>query len=50
VIDRIPRLRGIAGHVKQLCRDKLVEHRMYVRTHGEDLPDVQSWRWGEVRT
>ena len=32
VIDRIPRLRGVAGHVKQLLRDKLVEHRMYVRT------------------
>ena len=46
VIDRIPRLRSVAGHVKQLLRDKLVEHRLYVRKHGEDLPDVQSWRWG----
>ena len=45
-IDRIPRLRSVAGHVKQLLRDKLVEHRLYVRKHGEDLPDVQSWRWG----
>jgi xylulose-5-phosphate/fructose-6-phosphate phosphoketolase len=44
VIDRIPRLRG-AGHVKQFLRDRLVEHHQYVRTHGEDLPDVEGWRW-----
>ena len=31
VIDRVPRLRNIAGHVKQILRDKLVEHRHYVR-------------------
>jgi xylulose-5-phosphate/fructose-6-phosphate phosphoketolase len=49
VIDRIPRLRSVAGHVKQFLRDKLVEHRLYVRKHGEDLPDVQSWRWGASR-
>ena len=49
VIDRIPRLRSVAGHVKQLLRDKLVEHRLYVRKHGEDLPEVLSWRWGASR-
>ena len=49
VIDRVPRLRSVAGHLKQFLRDKLVEHRLYVRKHGEDLPDVQSWRWGASR-
>jgi xylulose-5-phosphate/fructose-6-phosphate phosphoketolase len=49
VIDRIPRVRSVAGHVKQMLRDRLVEHRLYVCTHGEDLPDVQSWRWGASR-
>jgi len=46
VIDRVPRLAGIAGHVKQRLRDKLVEHRHHVDTHGEDLPEVRDWRWG----
>ena len=45
VIDRVPRLRSIAGHVKQLLRDKLIEHRHYVELHGQDLPEVQDWRW-----
>ncbi|HTW69813.1 MAG TPA: phosphoketolase family protein [Acetobacteraceae bacterium] len=49
VIDRVPRLRSVAGHVKQLLRDKLVEHRHYVQTHGEDLPEVTEWRWGNPR-
>jgi xylulose-5-phosphate/fructose-6-phosphate phosphoketolase len=26
---------------------KLAEHRRYVREHGEDLPEVQEWRWAE---
>ena len=49
VIDRVPRLRSVAGHVKQLLRDKLVEHRRYVQTHGQDLPEVTEWRWDNSR-
>ena len=46
VIDRVPRLQGIAGHIKQMLRDKLVEHRHYVNQHGDDMPEVRDWRWG----
>jgi xylulose-5-phosphate/fructose-6-phosphate phosphoketolase len=45
VIDRVPRIADIAGHVKQLLRDKLVEHRRHVERTGEDLPEVRDWRW-----
>ncbi len=45
VIDRIPRVRSVAGHLKQYLRDRLVEHHEYVRAHGEDLPEVSGWRW-----
>jgi xylulose-5-phosphate/fructose-6-phosphate phosphoketolase len=45
VIDRIPRVRTVAGHLKQFLRDRLVEHHEYVRIHGEDLPEVSGWRW-----
>ncbi len=45
-IDRVPRLRTIGGHVKQMLRDKLVEHHLHVREFGEDLPEVRNWRWG----
>jgi hypothetical protein len=46
VIRRVPGLETRAGHVRQLMNDRLVEHKRYVATHGEDMPDVQNWRWG----
>ena len=45
VVERVPRLLNIAAHLQQHLRDKLVEHRHHVQTHGEDLPEVRNWRW-----
>ncbi|HEV3153830.1 MAG TPA: phosphoketolase family protein [Candidatus Baltobacteraceae bacterium] len=45
VIDRVPRVCDKAGHVKQLIRDRLVQHRLYIEEHGEDLPDIRDWKW-----
>ncbi|HTW26192.1 MAG TPA: phosphoketolase family protein [Acetobacteraceae bacterium] len=45
VLERVPRLRDVGAHLLQHLRDRLVEHRHYVQTHGEDLPDVQNWHW-----
>ena len=44
-IDRVSRLRNRSAHVKQLIRDKLVEHELYIRERGEDMPEVQDWQW-----
>jgi xylulose-5-phosphate/fructose-6-phosphate phosphoketolase len=44
-IDRVPRLRERAAHVKQLIADKLVEHRIYINRHGEDMPEIREWKW-----
>jgi xylulose-5-phosphate/fructose-6-phosphate phosphoketolase len=45
VIDRVPSLTDVAAHVKQRFREKLIDHRRYVTTHGVDLPEVQNWKW-----
>jgi xylulose-5-phosphate/fructose-6-phosphate phosphoketolase len=45
VIDRLPRLQGRAGHLKQKFRDKLIEHHQYITTHGEDMPEITDWKW-----
>ncbi len=45
VIDRVPSLGYRAASVKQMLRDKLTEHHLYVRAHGEDLPEVNDWTW-----
>jgi xylulose-5-phosphate/fructose-6-phosphate phosphoketolase len=38
-------LQEIAAHARDRLRNKLIEHRQYVRTHGEDLPEVRDWQW-----
>jgi xylulose-5-phosphate/fructose-6-phosphate phosphoketolase len=45
VIDRLPHLGGKTAYLKQACRDKLIEHREYIRTYGEDMPEIREWRW-----
>jgi len=46
VIDRVPSLHSRAGYAKQFLRDKLTEHALYVRKHGEDMPEIRNWKWG----
>ena len=45
VVDRVPRLQTVGAHFKQFLRDKLVEHKLYTRSHGDDLPEVRDWTW-----
>ncbi len=45
VIDRVTGLGGEAAYVKQEIRDKLVEHRHYIATHGDDMPEISDWKW-----
>jgi xylulose-5-phosphate/fructose-6-phosphate phosphoketolase len=45
VLDRVPRLRDISAHFKQALRNKLIEHKQYVTTRGEDMPEIREWTW-----
>ena len=45
VVDRVPRLQSVGGHFKQLLRNKLVEHKQYIRERGDDLPKIRDWTW-----
>ena len=45
VVDRVPSLGPRSAYVKQLIRDKLIDHRSYIDKHGEDPPEVRNWRW-----
>jgi xylulose-5-phosphate/fructose-6-phosphate phosphoketolase len=46
VIDRVPHLGARAAYAKQAIRDKLIDHKQYIVKHGEDMPEIQAWRWG----
>ncbi len=45
VIDRVPGLSVRAASLKVLLSDKLRAHHAYVRSHGEDMPEIRDWRW-----
>jgi len=45
VVDRVPKLRNIGGHFKQMLRNKLVAHKLYIREFGEDMPEIRNWHW-----
>ncbi|KAA0973196.1 phosphoketolase family protein [Paeniglutamicibacter gangotriensis] len=45
VIDRVPRLKDVSAHVREELKNKLIEHRQYIRTHGEDMPEIRNWQW-----
>lgn len=45
VLDRVPSLGSKAAYIKQLMRDKLVEHNQYIITYGEDMPEIRDWQW-----
>ena len=46
VIDRVPGLAARAAYAKQAIRDKLIDHREYIRRYGDDMPEIKDWTWG----
>jgi xylulose-5-phosphate/fructose-6-phosphate phosphoketolase len=48
VIDRLPQLGAKAAYAKQAIRDALLEHKSYIREHGDDMPAIRQWTWGEA--
>jgi xylulose-5-phosphate/fructose-6-phosphate phosphoketolase len=45
VINRVPTLQPVGAHVKQLMRDKRLEHKQYIHEHGDDMPEIRDWKW-----
>ncbi len=45
VIDRVPQLQKGGAYQKQFLRNKLIEHRLYVNKHGDDMPEIRDWQW-----
>ena len=49
VIDRVPKLGERAAYAKQEIRDRLIDHREYIRRHGDDMPEIKNWTWAAGR-
>lgn len=49
VLDRVPALRNHGAHTKQWLHDKLIEHKLYIREHGDDRPEIKNWHWPDAK-
>ncbi|EGF24372.1 phosphoketolase family protein [Rhodopirellula baltica] len=46
-IDRLPKTGEEGARVKQQLEAKLIEHGKYIRKHGQDMPEIRNWKWGQ---
>ena len=45
VVNRVPALGARAAYARQAVRDRLIEHRHYIRQYGIDMPEIRDWTW-----
>jgi xylulose-5-phosphate/fructose-6-phosphate phosphoketolase len=50
VINRLPQISEKAVKLKLMLEKKLVEHRIYINKHGEDMPEIRNWKWNQKIT
>jgi xylulose-5-phosphate/fructose-6-phosphate phosphoketolase len=47
VLNQLPQLGDTAATLRQTLADRLIEHKHYICQHGQDLPEIRNWRWGQ---
>jgi xylulose-5-phosphate/fructose-6-phosphate phosphoketolase len=45
VIDRVPKLRAKAGHLKEEMRNAIIADMGYAHQYGADRPEITDWTW-----
>ncbi|WP_333803200.1 phosphoketolase family protein [Sulfurospirillum sp.] len=45
VMDRVPKMHAHAESIRQKMRAKLCEHKTYIETYGQDMPEILNWKW-----
>ena len=45
VIDRVPRLRIKAAHLKEEMKNSIIDNMRYAHEHGTDRPELANWTW-----
>lgn len=41
----LPKLGNGRAMLNQWCKDKLIEHKEYIKEHGTDMEEIRNWTW-----
>ncbi|MET4141707.1 phosphoketolase family protein [Pedobacter sp. UYP1] len=47
IVDRVPNLGAKGDYLKQMMKDKLIQHKHFIDVHGEDMPEILNWKWNQ---
>jgi len=45
VIERVPGLAASCAAQQRLLHDALIEHKLYIAKHGDDMLEIRDWHW-----
>lgn len=45
VMNRVPKMQAFAESIKNTMYAKLVEHKTYIETYGQDMLEIREWKW-----
>lgn len=49
VLDRVNIVKETSEKIRQEMMEKLRQHKEYIHTYGEDMPEIQTWSWEKNR-
>jgi xylulose-5-phosphate/fructose-6-phosphate phosphoketolase len=47
VVERLPQLGERAAYALQAINERLIDHKNYINEHGDDMPEITGWKWGQ---
>ena len=45
LLGRLPQLGNRGAYLVQHLKDKLIDHKRYIRMNGEEMPGIRDWTW-----
>lgn len=44
-LNRLPQLKDKSSYLKQEMEEQLIRHKLFIREHGIDMPEIMNWKW-----